>query len=441
MPDGFDLVLLAAATAAVAVIAGALVLRCLRGRSLGVQSAAVAVTSVAAVGVGAWVAARAMFLSKHDLGALTVILGVAGTVGVVCALVLGRRVGAASDALVNMARGLGDGAMARREPDPSAPQELSRLHRELDLAWARLDEARRREQALDASRRELVAWVSHDLRTPLAGIRAIVEALEDGLVSEDGDVVRYYGILRQEADRLSGLVDDLFELSRAQAGVFQRELEHVSLEDLVSDAIAGVSPVATAKGVRLEGRVDAAPPHLDIATSDVIRALRNILENAIRHTPSDGTVFVQAGREGAGAFVSVLDSGGGIPEPDLPRVFEVGFRSDPARLVGRRWRLRPRHRPRLRGGPSGRHHRAERERWLSLHGAPPRDGARRFVDAHPRHRRRGIHRVARRRSPGRRRSRGRASSIRCFRLRTPARPRTSTRRRTTSGATSVMRRP
>ncbi len=334
MRDGFDLALLAVATAAVAVTAGALVLRGIRGRSLGVQSAAVAMTAVAAVGVGAWVGARAMFLSEHDLGALTVILGVAGAVGVVCALVLGRRVGAASDALVKMARDLGDGAVARREPDRSAPQELSRLHRELELAWTRLDEARRKQQALDASRRELVAWVSHDLRTPLAGIRAIVEALEDGLVSERDDVVRYYAILRHEADRLSGLVDDLFELSRAQAGVFHRELERVSLEDLVADAIAGVSPVATAKGVRLEGHVDAAPPDLEIATPDVIRALRNILENAIRHTPSDGTVFVEAGRDGAGAFVSVLDCGGGIPEPDLPRVFEVGFRGDPARTSG-----------------------------------------------------------------------------------------------------------
>lgn len=334
MSDALDLVLLAGATAFVAVIAGVLVLRGLRSRSLGVQTAAVAVTAVAAVGVGAWVGARAMFLSEHDLGALSVILGVAGTVGVGSALVLGRRVGAASDALVAMARGLGDGARAQRAPNPSTPQELARLHRELELAWTRLDQARSREQALDASRRELVAWVSHDLRTPLAGIRAIVEALEDGVVAGEDDVSRYYRILRQEADRLTDLVDDLFELSRAQAGVLHRELERVSLGDLVSDAIAGVSPVATAKGVRLEGHVEGVSPKLEVSTTEVLRALRNILENAIRHTPSDGTVSVHAGRDDSGVFVSVVDNGGGIPERDLRRVFEVGFRGDEARTPG-----------------------------------------------------------------------------------------------------------
>jgi signal transduction histidine kinase len=326
-----ELAVLVAATAGAAVIAGALVLRTLRRRSLGVQAAAVAVTVVAAVGVGVWVGARAMFLSEHDLWALSVILGAAGAVGVVSALILGRRVGSASDALVAMARGIGDGDRAAVPPDPSAPQELARLHHELARASIRLEEARQREEALDSSRRELVAWVSHDLRTPLAGIRAIVEALEDELVDDPQNVSRYYGILRQETDRLSGLVDDLFELSRAQAGVLHRELQRVSLGDLVSDAIAGVVPVAEAKGVRLVGQVEAGTPDLEVSASELLRALRNIMENAVRHTPSDGTISVQAGRDESGAFVSVVDSGGGIAERDLDRVFEVGYRGDPAR--------------------------------------------------------------------------------------------------------------
>lgn len=334
MTEGTELALLAAATAVAAAAIGALVLRALRNRSLGVQAAAVAVTAVAAIGVGVWVGARAMFLSEHDLWALGVILAAAGSVGVATALVLGRRVGKASNALVVMARTIGDGKGAARAPAPPAAPELAILHAELERTSRRLDEARAREQALDRSRRELVAWVSHDLRTPLAGIRAIVEALEDGVVDDPANVSRYYGVLRREADRLAELVDDLFELSRAQAGVLERELEVVSLGDLVSDALASASPIAAAKGVRLEGHLDGQAPQLEVSASEVLRALRNILENAIRHTPSDGTIVVEAGDDGAGAYVSVLDAGGGIPERELPRVFDVGFRGDTARTPG-----------------------------------------------------------------------------------------------------------
>jgi signal transduction histidine kinase len=306
----------------------------LRRRSLGAQVTAVAVVAVVGVAVGAWAGARAMFLSDHDLWALGVILVAAGTVAVASALLLGRRVGAASEALVGVARRLGDGDAPPMGPGPGAPQELARLHRELELTSQRLDRARAREQALDRSRRELVAWVSHDLRTPLAGIRAMVEALEDGLVDDPETLTRYYATLRDEADRLAGLVDDLFELSRAQAGVLQLQVERVSLGDLVSDALAGASAIAAAKGVRLEGRLDGAPAELELSTSEVMRALRNILENAIRHTPSDGSVTVVAGRDHEVAYVSVSDTGGGIPEGDLPRVFDVAFRGDAARTPG-----------------------------------------------------------------------------------------------------------
>jgi signal transduction histidine kinase len=329
-----ELALLAAGTAAVAAAAGALVLRALRRRSLGTQVAAVAVVAVLGVGVGAWAGARAMFLSQHDLRALAVILVAAGVVTVVSALLLGRRVGAASEALVDVARRLGDADARADGPGPAAPQELARLHHELELTSRRLEQARTREQALDSSRRELVAWVSHDLRTPLAGIRAIVEALEDGVVDDEQTVARYYATLRGEADRLAELVDDLFELSRAQAGVLQLQLESVSLGDLVSDALAGSSPIAAAKGVHLEGRLDGPPAELEVSTSEVLRALRNILENAIQHTPSDGSVTVEAGSDSGGAYVSVIDTGGGIPERDLPRVFEVAFRGDTARTPG-----------------------------------------------------------------------------------------------------------
>src|SRR5947208_16125276 len=131
MSETVELALLAAGTAAVAAAGGALVLHALRRRSLGVQVAAVAVVAVVGVGVGAWVGARAMFLSEHDLWALGVMLVAAGAVAVVSALLLGRRVGAASEALVGVARRIGDGDSPPNGPRPAAPQELARPPPEL----------------------------------------------------------------------------------------------------------------------------------------------------------------------------------------------------------------------------------------------------------------------------------------------------------------------
>jgi signal transduction histidine kinase len=329
--DALQLAGIAAGTAAAAGLGGVVALYLLRGRSIGAQIAAVALTTVIAVALGAWAAARAMFISQHDLSMLVVVLVPAGMVAVAASIVLGGRVVDASASLTDVARRIGTGATHSPVQRAHAPAELARLADELQTMSARLDEARSRERAIDASRRELVAWVSHDLRTPLAGIRAMVEALEDGVVVDPETVARYHRTVRKEADRLASLVDDLFELSRSQAGVLRLELERVSLSDVVSDAIAGAAPVAYAKGVRLRGVMRDQVPELHASAPELLRALRNILENAIRHTPSDGSVVLEAGLEDGQAFVSIADDGGGIPERDLERVFDVAFRVDPAR--------------------------------------------------------------------------------------------------------------
>ena len=329
--DAVQLVAIAVAGAAVAGAGGAVVLHAVRDRSTRAQAAVVALTTVAATATGATAAANAMFFSTHDYRALLVILVSAGTVGVLSALVLGDRLVAVTRSLGDSVRRIGDGETAPGPPPSSGPEELAALGRQLDDMAARLDAARRRERALEASRRELVAWVSHDLRTPLAGVRAMVEALEDGLVDDPDTVARYYRTMRREVDRLAGLVDDLFELSRIESGTLDLHLERASLTDLVSDALAGAAPVADAKGVRLGGALDGPAPELVVAVSDVLRVLRNLLDNAIRHTPSAGRVWLDAGVQDGHAVVCVTDSCGGIPAGELDRVFDLAFRGDAAR--------------------------------------------------------------------------------------------------------------
>jgi signal transduction histidine kinase len=336
--DGAELAIIAAGVTVLGLVIGAAALRILQARSIGAQIVALTSSTIASVTAGAYVASRAMFISRHDLTALVVVLIAAGTVGIAIAIALGRRIGNAARALVETARRMGEDTTAPPETlAHNAPTELARLAEELATAETRLAEARARERALEDSRRELVAWVSHDLRTPLAGMRAIVEALEDGVVRGPDTVARYLHILGEEVDRLAELVNDLFELSRTQAGALRLNYARVSLDDVVSDALAGSASVAAAKGVKLEGRMIGPRPELRISTPEVLRVLRNLLENAIRHTPSDGSVVVEAGIDElapAWAFVTVRDSGGGVPEEILPRIFDVGCRHDGARTPG-----------------------------------------------------------------------------------------------------------
>jgi signal transduction histidine kinase len=325
---------LAAGTGLIAVLIGSAALRALRTRPVGTQVAAVALTTVVALMFGAYAAAEAMFISAHDLSSLLVVLLAAGTVGVAASFVLGARVERASNSLVEVARRIGRGEPTTAGEPVGGPEELTRLGIELGEMERRLDETQQRERTLERSRRELIGWVSHDLRTPLAGIRAMAEALEDGVVEDPATVARYHRRLREEADHLAALVDDLFELSRTHAGALRLRYSSVSLADLVSDALSGSAPVAAAKGVHLVGRMVGPPPEIEASAPEVLRVLRNLLENAIRYTPSDGSVVVEAGVDAARpdcVYVSVRDDGGGVPEADLPRIFDVGYQGDPAR--------------------------------------------------------------------------------------------------------------
>ncbi|TMK87716.1 MAG: HAMP domain-containing histidine kinase [Actinobacteria bacterium] len=334
--DAVVLATYAAGAAAISALVAVAVLSGLRRRSIVLQAAIAALAPVVAVAIGVVAAASAMFISSHDLHALIVVLVAAGTVGVLSGLMLGRRVATAGRSLGAMARGLGDEEVGEVSGGHDAPSELASLATELEATSARLTEARAQSAAIEHSRRQLVAWVSHDLRTPLAGIRAMVEALEDGVVDEPETVARYYRTMRGEVDRLSGLVDDLFELSRIEAGALGLDFERVPLDELVSEAVASASVIAGAKGIDLRGAVGEPSPVVELSTPEMARVVRNLLDNAIRHTAPGGTVWIEAALDDTGseAVVSVRDACGGIPEEDLDHVFELAYRGDAARTPG-----------------------------------------------------------------------------------------------------------
>jgi signal transduction histidine kinase len=177
--------------------------------------------------------------------------------------------------------------------------------------------------------------MSHDLRTPLAGIRAMAEALEDGVIVDAATVDRYHERIRREADRLSAMVDDLFELSRINASALDLVLREVSIADVLSDAVATAQPTAAAKGVTLIGQPPRGTPRVAASVPELNRVMSNLVANAVRHTPTGGQVRVTCAAEAGEVVIGVEDTCGGIPPEDLPRVFDVAFRGSSARTPGK----------------------------------------------------------------------------------------------------------
>jgi signal transduction histidine kinase len=323
-------ILLVATSCAVGVgVLGLLVAWAIRQRPISWQLALVVVVAIGSVLAGVVAVARLMFLSTHDRGVVSLVSTVSGVVALLVAVTVGAAIARWSEALRQDARRLdahGSFVATRR-----GPSELQALSAELERTSRRLEESRLREARLEESRRELVSWVSHDLRTPLAGMRAMTEALEDGMAE---DPARYHRQIRAEVDRMVRMVDDLFELSRIHAGVLTLSPERVPLTDIVSEALAGADPVARARSVRLGGSVEKGLA----VTADPVglaRVMSNLVMNAVRHTPADGTVEIHGRSVPDGVELSVSDQCGGISESDVERVFDVAWRGGAARTPDR----------------------------------------------------------------------------------------------------------
>jgi signal transduction histidine kinase len=327
-----------------------LALRLARRASIGVQVIIAVLAPTIAVAAAIAINVRLMFISAHDSAVMILALSVSSVLAAGLALLVSRRIVAGTARLTAGLSQLSEAPPSRhRAPDQAdeqqrLPAELAHLLAELDSTRSRLAEARDREQAAQHARQQLVQHLSHDLRTPLAGLRALAEALEDDMITDVPQAMRQ---IRATVARMDSLVGDLFELSRVQGGPPERTHQLLSVTELITDLGEEAESTARRAGVRLIVEVpDSDRLAISGDADDLGRALGNLISNAIRHTAPDNdelrrpgtpadrppTVAIRAWRsEDGGVSVAVVDRCGGIPEAELSRVFEAGWRGDLSR--------------------------------------------------------------------------------------------------------------
>ncbi len=273
--------------------------------------------------------ANLMFLSDHDALLVLVIMIYATGVMLVFSYFVASSLSAGITDVTRAADAVRGGDLAARASE-SGRDEISRLARAFNEMTARLALAREQEDQLNHMRRDLIAWVSHDLRTPLTSIRARVEALADGVVRDD-EVARYLASIRADTLALNRLIDDLFDLATADAGGLTLDLMPCEIGDLVSDTVRAMSVVAEQRGVALAGVVPEDMQPVSVSPPRIQRVLNNLIGNALAHTPAGGRIDITAERIDRNIVVSVSDTGEGISPQDLPRVFDRFYRGEQSR--------------------------------------------------------------------------------------------------------------
>jgi signal transduction histidine kinase len=277
-----------------------------------------------------WFSAQMMFASEHDLLLAIVLLIFAGGMAMVLGYFLSTTITNRIYMLKDAAEKLAKGKLKTRVPI-NGRDEISAFANTFNQMAEQLETVDAKQRKLERLRADLIAWVGHDLQTPLASMRAVLEALEDGVVDDPQTVKRYLSTAQRDVRSLSVLIDDLFQMAQLDTGGIPLDRAESSLSDLISDTLESFSELALRQKVKLEGSVESNLDPVMMDTQRIGRVLNNLIGNALRHTPINGRVEVRAARTNSGVEVCVSDTGEGIRPEDLPHVFESFYRGEKSR--------------------------------------------------------------------------------------------------------------
>lgn len=277
-----------------------------------------------------WVTARMMFISEDDLFLGSVLLVFAGVISVGFGYFLANSITLTIKKLVRGAEELSQGQFDTRVL-VQGNDEIADLGRAFNKMASRLQEAKEKEEDLEQMRRDLVAGASHDLRTPLASLRAMMEAMSDGVVDDQETIERYLEQSQAEVARMTVMIDDLFELAQMDAGNQKLDLMTASIKDLISDTLGSFAIRAEVKKIDLTGTVSEDVDLVWMAPDQIGRVLNNLVENALRYTEENEKVEITAKINGDRVLVNVIDSGPGISAENIPLIFDRFYRVEKSR--------------------------------------------------------------------------------------------------------------
>ena len=280
--------------------------------------------------INIWVTARLMFIDQHDLALGTLLLIFAGGVSVAFGYFLSNSITQDLKDLVAGADKISQGDFSTRVVI-KGEDEIAQLAQAFNEMAIQLETAEAAEHSLEEARRSLVAWASHDLRTPLTSLKVMLDALADGVVEDPATVARYLRQSQNEVSRMSALINDLFELAQLDAGYREFDYEWITLSDLISDTLESFAVQAAAQDVTLEGTVAAQVDPLWAAPDKLSRILDNLLVNALRYTPAGGSVYLNATLVKEQVQVEMRDTGEGIRPEELTFIFDPFYRAEKSR--------------------------------------------------------------------------------------------------------------
>ena len=287
-------------------------------------------TTVTLVFVNVWATAQLMFINNHDFILTTALLIFGGLTAIVFGWFIANRIASKLQIVSNAIEQLAKGDLSVHIK-VTGSDEVSKLAKMLNWTVDSLAEIEEEKKRTEALRRDLIAWISHDLRTPLTAVQASLEAIADDIVTEPDAVKDYVQNSLGELDNLRLLIDDLFAIAQIDAGHMSLKFTEASLSDLISDTVSSLSAHVQRRKLNIHGEIQADMPPVYMAPDKIQRVLYNLIDNAIRHTPEGGNITISAKQSRKHVRVEVHNTGETIPPEHLPRIFEKFYRGEQAR--------------------------------------------------------------------------------------------------------------
>lgn len=296
-------------------------------RSIRTQFLLISAVATTLVGVNIGFVSYLMFISDHDMDLLYGLIIFSLGLSLIASIYLSKPATRNLNEVISAVREINVGNLRANVPEVSR-DEIGELAKAFNSMAQRLQENLKRERELEKTRRDLIESVSHDLRTPLSSIRAMIESINEGVATDEATVKRYLRTAQTEIENLSQLVNDLFDLSQIDAGLMQLNTEPVLLQELLWESVEAMTAQANSHKLTLDGEVEKELSLVNIDSQRIQRVVYNLIQNAICYTPPGGSINIHAIDVGDFVEVRVADTGEGIHGEDLPKVFERSYRSE-----------------------------------------------------------------------------------------------------------------